>query len=169
MGKNPFIVLFFSVMTVGCAPAVESAQTLADDLRDNVYATASKVEEWATEPAKPPKTAKDVSNSYCYRALQDILCYRQPMPGWETRLVAYQGTNAPPPPAYTMELLPQSAADAKAGVGVSKVAASKPVFSSLPAPKEKDKKNTSDQTTTTPPEIDADHEALPDPLRSHQL
>lgn len=50
----------------------------------------------------PPPPA--VESAYCYKTSADVLCYRQPLPGQESRLVAYQpqpyhvkyGTRYPP-------------------------------------------------------------------------
>jgi len=94
------------------ANASETIQWAADDLKKNAYDTKERVHKWMIKPPEPPPPPQAVRASYCYQVYQDILCYRQPMPGWEYRLVGYQGTGVlPPPPAFT-EPLPSQQADA---------------------------------------------------------
>lgn len=113
----------------------------------------------------PKEVPKPVTSSYCYHTLQDILCYRMPMPGWENRLVAYQGTDAPPPPPATMELMAKGAVVA-APLPQARAAEAKPIFAEVPAdPTVKNKNSTSD----VPAVVDASHEQLPDPTLAPQL
>ena len=152
-----------SVLLAGCAPDVQIAKSLATSLKDNVYETTYRVKDWAMTP--PPKRGEplQVADSYCYRALQDILCYSQPMNGWENRLVAYQGTNAKPPAPPRMQLLAKSKDD-DSSLPVNRVAGSKPVFTTLPAlPKEGEKNADPLQPT------DSSHEILPDPSLAPEL
>lgn len=50
---------------------------------------------------RKPTALKAIPSTYCYRVMQDIVCYRDPQPGAEARLVAYQGTVAVAPPIPT--------------------------------------------------------------------
>ncbi len=61
------------------ADAVDSAQDLSDKLKAI----------FAYEPRE--KGEKPVSERYCYRVMQDIMCYADAIPGAEARLVGYQG------------------------------------------------------------------------------
>ena len=145
-----------------CTSTVESAKTLAEDLKTNVYETSYKIKDWAMTPPASNKDPKEVANAYCYQVLQDILCYRQPMPGWENKLVGYQGTHATTPPPAQMQLMAKSKED-PAIMPANKVASAKPVFTTLPDVPKPVEKN----TDAAP--IDASHEALPDPSKAPEL
>jgi len=106
---------------------------LADAAREDTYASIDHIAGWMRP--KKVKPNLPVEASYCYSAYQDILCYRSPMPGWEYRLVSYQGTDAAPPPAAMMQPMPKQQADA--GMAPEKrVASTKPVFEKIPPPPE---------------------------------
>ena len=159
--KRSAIILAMT-MLAGCAPNVEIAKTLATDIKDNIYTTTSRVKEWALTPPPPKPQPLEVADAYCYRVLQDILCYHQAMAGWENRLVAYQGTHAQPPSPPTMQLLAKSKPDDSV-LPVNRVASSKPVFTTLPTlPKE-------EKNTEQPVAGDASHEILGDPALAPEL
>jgi hypothetical protein len=136
---------------------------VANDLRDNLKKTGEQMRKWWLTPL--PSTAKQpMPVRYCYRVLQDILCYREQMPGWENKLVAYQGAGAAPPRPATMKLLPLR--EDNAGNDVEKkIANMKPVFVEPPTPVKEQKNDASAQ----PIPIDAAHETLPDSVLSPQL
>ena len=137
---------------------------VATQLRDNIKVTGEQFRSWLITP--PPGKAPDhaIATSYCYHSLTDVLCYRQPIPGWENRLIAYQGTNATPPPLAQTEPLQKHAVDASI-LTENKVASAKPVFKELPpAPKEEDA-----SPDGQPPLVDPTHEQLPNPGHSPQL
>ncbi len=129
---------------------------IADNVRDQVKKTNRKVRDWWLTPLKEPQP-KVVSNSYCYRVMQDILCYREPMPGWEQRLVAYQGTHAEPPPVAMTKPLPTVKVD-PAKTTAYRVNNAKPVFVSLPTEDQK-KQETVDGVSV----LDESRETLPNP------
>jgi hypothetical protein len=137
-----------------------SVGRVAGNVRDSTKSTGQKLREWWLTPA-PEKYPTPVASSYCYHVLQDILCYRQPMPGWEHRLAGYQGTYAVPPPPAIMQPLPKRNVDGGAPTA-NRMAAAQPVFVNLP-PDEK-KPEASD-----PVSVDAAHENLPDPALAPQL
>ena len=151
------------IALTGCStPPAEAAKTLATNVKNDIYETSYKIHDWAMTPPKEALPPQDVATSYCYRALQDIMCYRQPMPGWENRLVAYQGTNAVPPSPSQMVLLPKRKEDTSI-LPANRVASSKPVFETLPTlPKEGEKSSDS-------PSIDSSREILPDPALAPEL
>lgn len=77
-----------------------------DGAKQGFYGGLDRMADWM-RPVPKPGPPQPIAASYCYTVLQDIMCYRKPMPGWEHRLVAYQGTNAPAPPPALMEPLPK--------------------------------------------------------------
>lgn len=138
------------------------ANRIANNMRDGIKRTAHKLREWWLVPLPEEAGPTPVPHSYCYKALQDVMCYRSPMPGWEHRLVGYQGTGAPPPPLATTRALPQRNVDS-AKQAENRVASAKPVFVNLP-PEEKKTESTSE-----PVAVDSTHENLPDPTLAPQL
>lgn len=155
-------LMILSVAVSGCEPAKETGFFVADNAKDSIYSTTHTVADWATKPRKKNNEKRDLASTYCYRSQTDVLCYRQPMPGWEGRLVAYQGTDALPPPPPVMVLLPKSA-KGKALSAENRVAAAKPVFSSAPKEEEKTK------DPNAPEMPNSFNEQLPDPSQSPQL
>ncbi len=157
-------VLFLGCLATGaCAPAEETGTSLANNIKDSIYETTYQVQDWALTPPKKKAEPLAVANRYCYHAQTDVLCYRQPMPGWEGRLIAYQGTDALPPPPPVMQLLPKPSKDVSMAPE-KRVADTKPVFSEAPkeeAPAAKD---------PNAPELpNSLNEQLPDPSQSPQL
>jgi hypothetical protein len=156
--KKSWFSLVLVLGLAGCVPVETTATKLANDLKDNVYETSYKVKEWAMTPPADKLPPKEVANSYCYRVLQDILCYRQSMPGWENKLVAYQGTHAKPPAPATMQLIAKSKPN-PATKAVNRVASAKPVFTENP-----------DGTKVVIEAVEGiTHEPLPDPSLAPEL
>lgn len=156
--------VFLTLVTVsGCEPAKETGSFIANNVKDAVYETTYKVQDWAMTPPKHKGEPLPVASTYCYRAQTDVLCYRQPMPGWEGRLVAYQGTDALPPPPPVMQLLPKPSRDMSMAPE-NRIASSKPVFSEAPKEEKPDAKD------PNAPELpNSLNEQLPDPSQSPQL
>src|SRR5690606_10093232 len=102
----------------------------ANIVRDNIKVTNKKIVDWWTyEPeVKPPHA---IASSYCYKAQSDVMCYRQPMPGWEHRLIGYQGTFAEAPPPALMQPLPSASVD-KSKLPENRIANATPVFDEIP-------------------------------------
>lgn len=151
-----------------------TAEGYANQFRDNMKKTADKVEEWWFTPL-PSKEPLPVQASYCYKAQTDTLCYRQPMPGWEHRLIAYQGTNAAPPPPAVMQLMPKRTPDA-AQMPENRMANAQPVFvQAAPDAKEvakeaaKETAGEAPKDPSAPTTLDSSQEILPDPAVSPQL
>ena len=141
----------------------KNAMRVADNVRDSIKRTNEHVRDWWITPL--PSTAKQpMPTRYCYRVLQDILCYRQQMAGWENKLVAYQGADAMPPTPATMKPLPLRAD----GVILpeKRVESMKPVFVAMPA---ETKESQSSNTIAEPVILDSAHENLPDSVLSPQL
>ena len=138
---------------------------VAGDLRDNVKQTNEHIRDWLITPL-PSKEKQPMPARYCYKVLQDILCYRAQVLGWENKLVGYQGKDAPTPPAATMQPLPlrDNNVVANNSKPVNNVQVSKPVFVGIPTGV-KEVKNTEVNATI----IDSAHETLPDSPLSPQL
>ncbi len=146
--------------------AKSSAKRVATNVRDNVRHNSKKLKEWwFYDPEKDKKHAHAIPASYCYSVFQDVVCYRQPMAGWEHKLVGYQGTGALPPPVATTEPLPSLAQNA-ARLPENRLTSTKPVFKEIPADLEKDKKDAADAGM---PENNSAQEILPDPTNAPQL
>lgn len=156
-------ILIASVMMVSaCGDAPQRTERVGEGLKDNYHTTADRIREWM-KPT-PKKEKHGVPNSYCYTSYQDILCYRQPMPGWESRLVGYQGTNAAMPPMAMMEPLPQRAPGTEM-LPSNRAKTSKPLVPAAPPlPKEEENADPSKAIA-----VDAGHESLPDPALAPQL
>lgn len=142
----------------------KSVVRMADGVRDGIKRTNERLREWWLTPL-PKEVKKPVPQRYCYRVLQDILCYRSEMPGWESRLVGYQGTGAKPPKPATMEPLQLRAEDDKT-LPKDYAAKAQPVFTDIPEEK-KDNKSAVPSTGTIM--IDPMYEPLPNSVLVPQL
>lgn len=136
---------------------------IGNNVRDRIKITGRQMREWWLTPLPPEPELTAVPPSYCYKVLQDVLCYRQVMPGWEQRLVGYQGTHAETPPAVVTKMLPLRTVDGAKQAELRAVN-SKPVFVSIPPEEKKE-----DVMPQDPTNIDAAHENLPDPALAPQL
>lgn len=141
----------------------ETGRSVGDNVKDSIYETKDQLKEWIFTPPKKKGEPLPIASRYCYKAQTDILCYRQPMPGWEGRLVAYQGTDALPPPPPVMELMPKATKDSRQ-LPENRVATAKPVFAEPPKEEKKEAKDPNE------PELpNSLNEQLPDPSQSPQL
>lgn len=138
------------------------ANRMANNARDGIKQTVNKLRDWWLTPLAESQPTP-IPSSYCYKALQDVLCYRQPMPGWEHRLVGYQGTAAAPPPVATMQTLPHRTVD---GIqqAQNRIENTKPVFVEMPPEVDTDKP-ASEQSLVPDPA----HQTLPNPTQVPQL
>lgn len=145
--------------------ATQSGVRVANDLRDNIKNTSMMMRKWwLTLPAPPTPTP--VPPSYCYQVFQDIVCYRDPMPGQTHKLVGYQGENTAPPPVAQTTTLPMSPIQKlnPGATAAARVEHSKPIFVGIPTtPKE------SKIVKGENGELPAGSEPLPDPSLSPQL
>ena len=142
----------------------ERGMRMADNVRDNLKKSGDKLREWwITSPAEKP--AQPIKASYCYHVLQDIVCYRAPMPGWEHRLAGYQGTGAEPPPPAMMEAPPTMEANNQK-LPSNRLVNAEPVFKEIPAPLDLKKDEIDLQNSGS---VDATHESLPNPAVAPQL
>lgn len=145
--------------------AENTAGRVADLVRDNVKATVQHVKEWWNEDPYAKKPPHTVESTYCYQSLSDVLCYNQPMPGWEGRLVGYQGTFAEPPPPVVTEPLPVVSAEHKNAA--ERVASVEPVFTAMP--EEKEEPAADPAAAEVPPEAEEVQPLATDPNLAPQL
>jgi hypothetical protein len=146
--------------------AERHSMRVLNNVRDQTKKTAMKMREWWLTPL-PVEYPKPVPPSYCYKVWQDIVCYRDPMPGRTHELVAYQGNtvDAVPPPLAQTEPLPYSRVQKQiaATTGAERITKAKPVFDAIPTLPEPDKDAPLDATAQV------GSEPLPDPALSPQL
>lgn len=142
----------------------KNTMRMADNVRDSIKRTGEHMRDWWITPL-PIKSKQPMPTRYCYRVLQDILCYRQQMAGWENKLVAYQGADAQPPTPATMKLLPQRTDDPSTSPA-NRAANTKPVFIAMPEDMKEAKDSLGATGVVT---IDSTHETLPDSALAPQL
>jgi len=146
--------------------AATVAGAVATEAKDATYEASYHVQKWVvTPPGGGPKPPQAIANRYCYHSLQDILCYRAPMPGAENRLVAYQGSDAEEPPQATMQLLPTHPYDSSQQPA-SRVANASPVFIGMPP---EVKGDVSQPGAPATPPMDKIPEQQPNPVTTPQL
>lgn len=111
MRKNAFITRVLlaglpACFLSACTDLQNGGQKATKDFKESLHATAMKVQELMTYHPPAPPEIKAIPPSYCYRVMQDILCYRDPRPGAEGRLVAYQGEVGaePAPQAFAADM-----------------------------------------------------------------
>ncbi|NBX03082.1 MAG: hypothetical protein EBR02_03255 [Alphaproteobacteria bacterium] len=158
---NPVTMVF-----TGGAEAPKNMERAATGIKDNLYRTGDRLKKWALTPPPEEGPKKAVPASYCYQSLQDILCYRQPMPGWEARLVGYQGTDVESPSPATMKPLPVRAANA-AMLPANRAANAKPLLVKAAIVPKADGEPKAEEMKEI--SVDAAHESLPDPALAPQL
>jgi len=147
----------------GTVEAAGHAGNLANAAKEGTYGLTDHVADWMRPEAKP--MPRPITARYCYSALQDILCYRQPMPGWEHRLVAYQPGTADPPLPAMMQPLPTHEVDVNM-LPKNRAANAQPVFATPPSEISAAEKAADPQPAAS---VDATHEQLPDPVMAPQL
>ena len=103
---------------------------VANNIRDGVRRTGERVRSWWLTPLPNPQK-HDIPNRYCYRVMQDILCYREQMIGWENKLVGYQGTNAVTPNPATMQPIDMQP-ETDNNLPANRIVNAKPVFIKMP-------------------------------------
>lgn len=146
--------------------AKDTLNRAAGHTRDGIRNTGKHLKDWWFHDAKAKGEAKAIPSSYCYRTQGDVLCYRAPMPGWEHRLVGYQGTYAKAPPPVLMQPLPGQTVNPSMLPG-NRVANAKPVFVELPPEaKEEAPKDPAALLETDPQNV---QETIQDPSISPQL
>lgn len=93
---NRLMMLCALCLLAGCAKNITEDVHLAARggaiyVRDEFKQTVQRVKGYFILPPYQSQLPKPPQTAYCYRTQGDILCYRKPLPGAETRLVAVQG------------------------------------------------------------------------------
>lgn len=78
------------LLCTACAQAQQTGERGRDYARKEYVVTGQKLKEFFTIPARKAPEVKPASNSYCYKAQLDIVCYKVPIHGADERLVGYQ-------------------------------------------------------------------------------
>lgn len=91
--KRLSLVLTATLGMTACGTSMNEVPTrAADEVTGGVSTTWHKLREYTATDGKKPATPLPTSQArYCYKSLQDIICYHKPIPGQEDRLVAWQG------------------------------------------------------------------------------
>lgn len=91
MSARSWLFAGASLALAGCTAIRDQSLQLQRDVAHEAQLTQAKLIDYTTLHEKNT-TLKPIPPSYCYRVLQDIVCYSEPLPGAESRLVAAQGT-----------------------------------------------------------------------------
>jgi hypothetical protein len=103
--------IFFLLCGASALAACADLREGSLEIKRSVYAHRDTVKELVKPYPPPPKPGlKPVRDAYCYRVMQDIMCYHEPQPGAEARLVAYQGNEIGGEGVANSGALPQMAA-----------------------------------------------------------
>lgn len=74
----------------GCMKLQDSSSRALDDVGSETANTWNKLRETLDLSKPKPKARSMAQPRYCYRAFEDVICYRRPIAGQESRLLAYQ-------------------------------------------------------------------------------
>jgi hypothetical protein len=105
-------VMAACVALAACTSAQEPASQALDTVGNETGASYNKMRGYLDLGPRPkPVQSKDVVQPrYCYHTYEDIICYSQPLPGEEYRLVAFQSASGKTgytlPPAPTNVVMP---------------------------------------------------------------
>lgn len=89
--RNPILLIVLLPLLAACASVQENSKRAGRNLNEGVLALRQKMIDYTepsrrTKPAPPPP----LQSAYCYKTQADVLCYRDPLPGQEGRLIGYQ-------------------------------------------------------------------------------
>lgn len=85
--------LGFCLLISGCMKVQDTSTRALDKVETETSSSWYKIREFLDLPAKPPAKPKSrVQPRYCYKAMQNVICYPAPVAGQEERLVAYQNS-----------------------------------------------------------------------------
>ncbi len=83
-------VVIIAAALSACTPAAESGSRIAYSVRESAIVTGEKIKDYFTYRPKVPPPTPMLAPRFCYRTVTDIICYDQPRPGAENRLVGWQ-------------------------------------------------------------------------------
>ncbi len=89
------LTVSFCFMLSACTKVQDSTNTALNDVEKETASTWTKARN-ILDLNKPvvAKKAPSVPPRYCYRSMQDVICYNKPLVGQEERLLAYQDKNS---------------------------------------------------------------------------
>lgn len=97
MGKKSHLPLFRTLLpALFCSLLLSACQKQAEDIGQRLGWVKKDQQQWIEGsnyynfPEFTPGTQYKSESSFCYKMQTDILCYDQPRPGWEDRMVGYQ-------------------------------------------------------------------------------
>lgn len=130
-----YLSLIILVALPACTQVVEGAKTVAASGTVAADSTRSKVEELLTYRAPKPPAVPPVPPTYCYRVMQDIVCYKEPKKDARGRLVAFQASQMEGgTPAPLLAEVPPPVMEVKTTVGEASPGMKMPEGSSTSAP-----------------------------------
>ncbi len=98
------VILALSLSIAGCKDFMDGTQRAGYNIRKEVVKTSNRVSDYFRVEEKKPEPKRQVmAPRYCYKVLTDVVCYRNPQPGAENRLVGYYE-----PPAQDASVLAAS-------------------------------------------------------------
>lgn len=89
--RGMVVALAALLALTACQDMMESTQRVGYNVRKEAVKTSNRISEYfRIEEQKPPPPKRQVmAPRYCYKVLTDTVCYRNPQPGAERRLVGY--------------------------------------------------------------------------------
>ena len=123
-----FFPLLFCV--TACQQNMEAVRRTSISARDNLIETKDHIGSYFILPPYEKPQNQPVASRYCYKTLADIICYADPQPSMESRLVASQGvaTSHELPASTSLPPVAASGQDMKR----ERQARAQPVFVGLP-------------------------------------
>ena len=88
--KNTLLCLMGLCILTACADARDNTVKAESAVHSHYVATGQRVREWFRIPPKENPQPTPPNNSYCYKALQDVVCYNSPLYGQEGRMTGFQ-------------------------------------------------------------------------------
>jgi hypothetical protein len=89
--KLRFYIIVLCLLCAACTKVQSDATNFADTVGNETKASYDKARDLLDiNRPKPPVKRGDIQPRYCYRTMNDVVCYAAPQPGQEYRLLAYQ-------------------------------------------------------------------------------
>lgn len=79
-----------ALMLTACAEGKQSAERAGSLARKHYVETGQKIREIFTIPPKENPKPKPANSAYCYKAMQDVVCYNVPIEGQQERMTGFQ-------------------------------------------------------------------------------
>jgi hypothetical protein len=100
--------LMACVALAACTKAQDTTSQALDTAGTETSASYNKIRDYLDvgHKEKPPEAKTAVQPRYCYHTYEDIICYAQPLPGEEYRLVGFQSSSGKT--GYTLPPMPDN-------------------------------------------------------------